>query len=80
MFSKSAAIATLFSSSFCHPMPSTAFVMLFLPSLNNNNNNNNNYNKILKSDWFSTALISALIGQFNWTVIASEKILEFLVF
>ena len=30
--------------------------------------NNHNYNKILKSDWFSTALISALIGQFNRTV------------
>ena len=29
---------------------------------------NHNYNKILKSDWFSTALISALIGQFNRTV------------
>ena len=27
-----------------------------------------NYNKILKSDWLSTALILALIGQFNWTV------------
>ena len=29
---------------------------------------NHIYNKILKSDWFSTALISALIGQFNRTV------------
>ena len=29
---------------------------------------NHNYNKILKSDWLSSALISALIGQFNWTV------------
>ena len=29
---------------------------------------NHNYNKILKSDWLSTALISALIGQFNRTV------------
>ena len=35
---------------------------------NNNNNNNHNYNKIVKSDWLSTALISALIGQFNRTV------------
>ena len=26
---------------------------------------NHNYNKIVKSDWLSTALISALIGQFN---------------
>ena len=29
---------------------------------------NYNYNKILKSDWLSTTLISALIGQFNETV------------
>ena len=28
---------------------------------NNNNNHNHNYNKILKSDWLSTALISAFI-------------------
>ena len=27
-----------------------------------------NYNKIIKSDWLSTVLISALIGQFNRTV------------
>ena len=27
-----------------------------------NNNYNHNYNKIVKSDWLSTALISALIG------------------
>ena len=32
-----------------------------------NNNNNHNYNKIVISDWLSTALISALIGQFNRT-------------
>ena len=29
---------------------------------------NHNYNKILKSDWLPTALISALIGQINRTV------------
>ena len=29
---------------------------------------NHNYNKILISGWLSTALISALIGQFNRTV------------
>ena len=29
---------------------------------------NHNYNKFVKSDWLSTALISALIGQFNRTV------------
>ena len=34
---------------------------------------NHNYNKILKSDWFSTALISALIGQFNRTVRVMPK-------
>ena len=31
-------------------------------------NINHNYNKILKSDWLSTAPISALIGQLNRTV------------
>ena len=45
--------------------------------INNNNdddnNNNHNYNKVLKSDWFSTALISALIGQFNRTVRVMPK-------
>ena len=34
---------------------------------------NHNYNKLLKSDWFSTALISALIGQFNRTVRVMPK-------
>ena len=29
---------------------------------------NHNYNKIVTSDWLSTALTSALIGQFNRTV------------
>ena len=32
------------------------------------NHDNHNYNKIVKSDRLSTALISALIGQFNRTV------------
>ena len=32
-----------------------------------------NYNKIVKSDWLSTALISALIGQFNRTVRVMPK-------
>ena len=40
---------------------------------NNNYNNNHNYNKIVKSDWLSTALISALIGQFNRTVRVMPK-------
>ena len=40
---------------------------------NNNINNNHNYNKIVKSDWLSTALISALIGQFNRTVRVMPK-------
>ena len=34
---------------------------------------NHNYNKILKSDWLSTSLISALIGQFNRTVRVMPK-------
>jgi len=34
---------------------------------------NHNYNKIVKSDWQSTALISALIGQFNRTVRVMHK-------
>ena len=36
-------------------------------------NYNHNYNKIVKSDWLSTALISALIGQFNRTVCVMPK-------
>ena len=34
---------------------------------------NHNYNKIVKSDWLSTALISALIGQFIRTVRVMPK-------
>ena len=34
---------------------------------------NHHYNKIVKSDWLSTALISALIGQFNRTVRVMPK-------
>ena len=34
---------------------------------------NHNYNKVIKSDWLSTALISALIGQFNRTVPVMPK-------
>ena len=34
---------------------------------------NHNYNKIVKRDWLSTALISALIGQFNRTVRVMPK-------
>ena len=37
------------------------------------NHDNHNYNKIVKSDWLSTALISALIGQFNRTVRVMPK-------
>ena len=36
-------------------------------------NCNHNYNKIVKSDWLSTALISALIGQFNRTIRVMPK-------
>ena len=32
-----------------------------------------NYNKIVKTDWLSTALISALIGQFNRAVRVMPK-------
>ena len=46
---------------------------------------NHNYNKILKFDWLSTALISALIGQCpsrlsNWTVHAIRRVLKWLFF
>ena len=41
---------------------------------------NYNYNKIFKSGWLSTALISALIGQFNWTVRAIMRALKWLFF
>ena len=43
---------------------------------------NHNYNKIVKPDWLSTALISALIGQFNsnWTVRAITRALKWLFF
>ena len=34
---------------------------------------NHNHNKIVKCDWLSTALISALIGQFNRTVRVMAK-------
>ena len=34
---------------------------------------NHNYNKIVKSDWLSTALISALIGHFDRTVRVMPK-------
>ena len=37
------------------------------------NRRNHNYNKILKSDWLSTAVISALIGQFDRTVRVMPK-------
>ena len=39
----------------------------------NNLRVNHNYNKIVKSDWLSTALISALVGQFNRTVRVMPK-------
>ena len=46
---------------------------------------NHNYNKILKSDWLSTALISALIGQCasrlsNWKVHAATRAPKWLFF
>ena len=39
----------------------------------NINNHNHNCNKILKFDWLSPALISALMGQFNRTVLVMPK-------
>ena len=48
------------------PFPPLAFFHAYFPA-------NHNYNKIVKSDWFSTALISALIGQFNRTVRVMPK-------
>ena len=46
---------------------------------------NHNYNKIFKSDWLSTSLISALIGQFdtrvlvgNWTPRVTTRALQLL--
>jgi len=47
--------------------------MVSVPFTVHNNNNNHNYNKILKSDWLSTALISALILLFNRTVRVMPK-------
>ena len=49
------------------------------------NRHHHNYNKILKSDWLSTPLISALIGQYasclsNWTVRAITRALTWLFF
>ena len=53
------------------------------------NHHHHNYNKILKSDWLSTPLISALIGQYApsrarlngfFSLLAKKKVLEFLVF
>ena len=53
----------------------------------NNYSPNHNYNKIVKSDWLSTVLISALIGQLigqyasclsNWTVRAITRALKWL--
>ena len=50
---------------------------------------NHNYNKTVKSDWLSTDLISALIGQLigqyasclsNWTVRAITRALKWLFF
>ena len=47
--------------------------------------NNHIYNKILKSDWLSTVLISALIGQYvsclsNWIVRDITRVPAFLFF
>ena len=57
-----------FSSDFLEPATTVSSSRLALYY-----NLNHNYNKILKSDWLSTALISALIGQFNRTVRVMPK-------
>ena len=54
------------------------FLKLRIPSLLTDGEpgyfySNHNYNKIVKFDWLSTALISALIGQFNRTVRVMPK-------
>ena len=59
-------------------LPFDISVMLILSNNGNIHNKeislyNHNYNKIVKSDWLSTALISALIGQFNRTVRVMPK-------
>ena len=41
---------------------------------------NHSYYKILKSDWLSTVLISALTGQFDKTVRAITRALKWLFF
>ena len=51
----------------------TELKMRLMGDSGSNNNTNHNYNKILKSDWLSTALISALIGQFDRTVRVMPK-------
>ena len=58
--------------------PSTAIVQntshnIFKKSIDNNNHHHHNHNNIVKSDWLSTALISALIGQFKRTVRVMPK-------
>ena len=53
-----------------------AFKLIFCPDYFDNHN----YNKIVKSDWLSTTLISALIGQFNRTVRAITRALKWLFF
>ena len=47
--------------------------LLYHENVDINIRGNHNYNKIVESDWLSTALISALIGQFNWTVRVMPK-------
>ena len=60
-----------------------------MPQCEDDKGGNHTYNKIVKSDWLSTALISALIGQLigqyasclsNWTVRAITRALKWLFF
>ena len=51
-----------------------AFICYYDDDNNNrHHHHNHNYNKILKSDWLSTALISALIGQLKRPVRVMPK-------
>ena len=65
--------------------PVIKVMMMIIIIIVTDNSNNHNYNKIVKSDWLSTALISALIGQYvsclnNWTVRAITCALKWLFF
>jgi len=53
--------------------PGIIYALRYSTIDNSNLDINHNCNKILKSDWLSTAVISALIGQFNRTACVMPK-------